>query len=314
MRAVLSAVALYSFAGCGGRPLQARDAGADAVGTPDGACDAGAPDAAAPPAIPLGVYASCTSTVVEGASTADGAGGTISLTAGGGVLTVEVRNGFLALGTGSLAFTPLSAAAAVAVPGQTYEISNLPCTMSIIQSGALALENDELALTLVGQGCGQPISGTLRCTVPMGATGTLAPPALPPCSPSGQPGCGCAPPAFAVGSYGPCTTSVPAFEGGTVIVAQGDGVVTAALGGLTSIEATDATLRFIATTQTTATIVPGQTWDVSVPGAFVPTVPDTMTVTSGTIVVDGDMLFAFVSGTDDAHNDVRESFHCGAGN
>jgi hypothetical protein len=147
----------------------------------------------------------------------------------------------------------------------------------------------------------------------MGATDTLAPPAPTPCSPAGQRGCGCAPPPFAVGSYGPCTTSVPASRGGTITVAQGDGVVTAALGGLTSIAPTDATLRFVPTTRTTATIVPGQTWDVSVPGAFAPTVPDTMTITSGAIVVDGAMLFAFVSGTDDAHTGVREAFHCGAG-
>jgi hypothetical protein len=159
-------------------------------------------------------------------------------------LTVEVRKGFLALGTGTLAFTPITAAAAVAAPGQTYRLSNLPCATSTVQFGALALENDQVALSLVGQGCGQAISAVLRCTVPMGATDTLAPPAPTPCSPAGQCGCGCAPTAFAVGSYGPCTTSVPASRGGTVTVAQGDGVVTAALSGLTSIAPTDATLRW----------------------------------------------------------------------
>src|SRR5450432_1356014 len=319
-KTVLSAVALLSFAGslaaCGRQPLTSTVGSDDGPGPSDASdavcADAGSTDAGAPAAIPLGVYTACASRAEQAGSTADGSGGMIALTATGGVLTVEVRKGFVAFGTGTLAFTPITSSAAVAAPGQMYRPSNIPCKTSTVELGALALEGGELALSLVGQGCGEDIGATLHCLVPADATETLTAPA-PPCSPAGPPGCGCAPPAFAVGAYGHCTASIPVYEGGTTTVTQSEDVVTAAFDGLTNIAPTSSKLRFTPTTKATATIVAGQTWVVLVSGLSTPFVPATMTVTSGTLVVDGSTLFAFVTGMDADHNDLREAFHC-AGN
>jgi hypothetical protein len=302
-KCVLSVVALLSLAACGRWELAKLvdlgpvDAGAGDPAPPGAACA----DAGAPPAIPLGVYPSCTSRVDQSGSSAESAGGTISLDAIGDALTVTVGDGVFAFGTGTLVFTPLTTGAAVVAPGQTYPIAHLACATATAPFGALALEGDELTVSLLGDGCGRPTRGELRCTVPASATGTLA-----------LPGSACPPPAFAVGTYGPCTTITPAAASGTVVITQGADGVTMTFKGATSVAPANGTLRFTPTTTATATIRPGQSLDVLVPGAFAPSAPDTMMITSGTIVVDGPTLFGFLRGNDATGTALREAFHCGA--
>jgi hypothetical protein len=313
-----------SCGACGhSHPLRA-DASADADQSADAdACDCpidqrsdacvttSSTDASAPTAIPLGVYTQCVSAVREGGQVAMGSGGTVTLAASGGSLTVDVGTGVLAFASGTLTFTPIAPAAAIVSPGQSYGISNVPCTTSTAAAGVLALDGDTLDISLIGEGCQNPISGTIRCTVPAVAQGALEPPS--PCSSqSGSCVCGAAgAPAFPVGVYDQCTTSLPAFGGGQITLTQSGGALSAAIAGVTSVAPANATLRFTIASDRTAAIVAGQTWVVSVPGAFSPTVSQTMTITGGTLVDDGSTLFAFIIGTSDA-GPLEESLHCTA--
>jgi hypothetical protein len=71
----------------------------------------------------------------------------------------------------------------------------------------------------------------------------------------------------------------------------------------------NANLQFAATTDKTATIAPGQTWVASVPAASGGVTSVTMSITSGSLVLDGATLFVFVAGTDGTVK-RQKSFHC----
>jgi hypothetical protein len=281
------------------------DGPADAADT---AClESGISDSGAP--IPLGVYASCSSAVVEANSLATGAGGSLTVTETNGALTVEVGKKVFAVASGTLGFAPITGSNAVAAPGQTYGIYNVNCATSSITAGALALAGDKLLVSLIGAGCNDPISGTVSCAVPTEPMGSLVPPN--PC-PSAKPSdCTCVPPAaFAVGVYGKCTPSIEAFGGGEVTVAQNAGMLSATIDGVTSVAPAKASLLFAPTSSRTATIAPGQSWTVYVPGVAGPLVPAMMMVTSGSLVIDGSTLFAFVRGTEDSGIAIEKVFHC----
>jgi hypothetical protein len=234
----------------------------------------------------------------------------LTLTESDAALTLQVGKGVFSFAGATLAFTPVTASTAVIAPGQMYGISNVPCATSTITSGALALNGDTLVVSLLGEGCQDPISGTLSCVVPSGPTGRLGPPAR--CSSAKQFDCVCddaGVPAFAVGVYGQCTPSILPYGGGKITLTQSRGALTAAIDGLTGIAPMNANLEFTPTSNKTAAIAPGQSWVVSVPGVSSPLVPVTMTITSGSLVVDGAELFAFIRGTDEA-GELEKSFHC----
>jgi hypothetical protein len=314
-RVVLVSLAALSGAACGRRkPLQVADAGNDTAPVPpvDACVDATRAVARAEAAIPLGVYTACASKVVEGGGTVEGAGGTISVASNGGALTIEIGKGVLGFVPGTLAFTPLTASAAVAAPGQTLQLTNVPCATSVVSSGALTLEGDALVVSLVGAACPNAVGATLRCTAPAVSTGALAAPDA--CADGGTSPCGCAPPPrFPVGTYVQCAETVSFSRGGTVTVAESGDVVTAAVDAMTGVAPAPATLLFTQTAAKTATISPGQTWVVSVSGATQPFVDDNISIASGALVVDGSTLFVFVRGMDADGDDVVKSFHCRAG-
>jgi hypothetical protein len=74
-------------------------------------------------------------------------------------------------------------------------------------------------------------------------------------------------------------------------------------------------LDFVATSDTTANVVSGSTWVVQAdtcfggPGLPAPE-PTKMTVTSGSLVLDGKTLFVNVVGSDGCDGGVVESFLC----
>jgi hypothetical protein len=111
--------------------------------------------------LPLGVYTKCTGSAVDSNESAGGnATGTLTLTESGGVLSVALGEGLFAIAPGSLGFTPLTNGAAVVTPGQSYGLLVVPCATSTAETGALALEGSSLVLSLLGQGCGNPMAAS----------------------------------------------------------------------------------------------------------------------------------------------------------
>jgi len=272
--------------------------------------------------LPLGVYTKCTGSAVDSNESAGGnATGTLTLTESGGVLSVALGEGLFAIAPGSLGFTPLTNGAAVVTPGQSYGLLVVPCATSTAETGALALEGSSLVLSLLGQGCGNPIGGFVECPLPAQPTGELEAADLCDDADAG-------PQSFPRGTYTQCTASIPGYGGGSVILSESGGVWRAALQGATGVSAVEPSLTFSPSNSSSALVASGQMlfveefgWGTSCSG---PPPNDSgliddpgpvtraMTIENGWLVVDGSTLFAFLGGTDECGNAVQESFNCTA--
>src|SRR6266536_5043329 len=139
--------------------------------------------------IPLGAYQSCFGSVAKGPQGTFGSVGPLTLTEDQGVLMVDLGNDASPVASGSLAFAPITANDAVIMPGQMFGTDMRLCTTVTVTAGALTLAGDTLIVSLLGQGCGDWISGMLSCAVPAAPTGTIEQPK--PCSTTSPPHCIC---------------------------------------------------------------------------------------------------------------------------
>lgn len=286
---------------------------AKATGSADAAPIDGA--AGAPVPIALGGYGPCDSMVVESSATAAGPGGTITLTDDGPAvagaptpgLRVTADSHLLALANVSIAFQPPSGGTAIAVPGQTYPVSDLPCATASVEHGALAVTGDTLLVSLVGQGCGAGMTGMLRCTVPAQPVGSVDAPAG--CASAGA--CASGKPAFPSGTFAACAGSQPSFQDQVVTLSEGPAGLVATIDAAPSrpMAVTRTALAVTADSDHAATIVAGQTWDLMLPGVTAAFVAVTVTITDASLVADGETLFVFVSGTS-AGGAIHEMFAC----
>jgi hypothetical protein len=298
------------------------DASGDAPEASRACAAAGDPSDGAPP-LPLGVYTQCSGSVVDSNATAAGSPtGTLTLIENDAGLTVTLGDGLLAIAPGALAFTPLTSAAAIVAPGQSYGIVDVPCAMSTVAAGALARDGNSLVIAILGEGCGSAIGGFVACPLPAQASGELEGAGL--CDDDGGAQ------AFPLGTYVQCTSSIPGYGEGSVILSQsqGNGVWTAALDGVTGISSVGPTLTISPSSSSAALIGPGQMllveesgWGTSCSGSTpndsgLPGLPvlitRTVTIESGWLVIDGSTLFVFVGGTDECGAAVTESFNCAA--
>jgi hypothetical protein len=273
--------------------------------------------------LPLGVYTNCTGSAVDSNESAGGdATGTLTLTETSGVLSVALGEGLFAIAPGSLGFTPLTNGAAVVTPGQSYGLLVVPCATSTAETGALALDGSSLVLSLLGQGCGNPIAGFVECPLPAQPTGELHAADL--CDAADA-----AAQAFPRGTYAQCTPSIPGYGGGSVTLSESGGVWTAAVqGGATGVSAAEPSLTFSPSSSSSALVASGQMlfvqedgWGTSCSGPppndsglidDPGPVTRTMTIENGWLVVDGSTLFVFLGGTDECGSAVQESFNCTA--
>jgi len=293
----------------------ARDASA-----PSHACveASEASDGATP--LPLGLYTQCSASVVDSSLTAGGdPTGTLTLTESDGVLTVALGEGLFAIAPGTLAFRPLTSAAAVVAPGQSYGLLVVSCPTSTAAAGALALDGNSLVVSILGQGCGSPVGGFVECPLPAQPTGKLEEADLCDDVDAG-------PQAFPHGTYGQCTGSIAGYGEGSVTVSESQGVWTAALNGMTDVSTLEPSLILSPTSSSAALVDPGQMLSVHEwgwgPSCSGPPPNDsglvddpgpvtrTMKVESSWLVVDGSTLFVFLGGIDECGAAVEESFNC----
>jgi hypothetical protein len=289
-------------------PSDGSDGSVDARG---GTCmEAGATDPGAS-LIPLGAYRSCAASIAKWHEGIFGSVAPLTLTEDQGTLMVDLGDPS-GVASGSLAFAPITANDAVIMPGQTYGTQLRACATVTITAGALTLDGDTLVVLLIGEGCGDWISGMFSCTVPTAPTGTIERP--PPCSATPPP-CACGEdgwPAFPVGVYGECTEGVPLDAAGNITFTENQGGLTAAFDGVGNIAPMDS-LSFTPTTDKTATVAPSQTLDLleasRIPGL---NVHDPMTIASGSLVVSDSTVFVFLRGSNKL-GEQQELFHCTAG-
>jgi hypothetical protein len=292
------------------------------VSAPGRACaEAGAASNDATP-LPLGAYTGCTANVVDDNLTASGdATGALTLTESDGVLNVALGGGLFGIAPGMLAFTLLTSAAAIVVPGQSYGLLVVSCPTATAEVGALALDGKSLVVSILGHGCGNPIGGFVECPLPAQPAGKLEGPDLCDDADAG-------PQAFPRGAYGQCTDAILGYGEGSVILSESAGVWTAALSGVTGVSTLGPSLTLWPSNSSAALVTPGQMlsvqevgWGPSCSGPAPTdsgpivdpgTVTRTMKVETGWVVIDGSTLFVFLGGTDECGVPVHESFNCAA--
>jgi hypothetical protein len=333
MRARAVGLLVLSFAGslvaCGGDLRSAAtlpeasppDAAGDAPAPGRACAEAGAGSDGATP-LPLGLYTRCTGSAVDSNLTAGGsATGTLTLAESDGVLSVALGDGLFAVAPGTLAFTPLSRASAVVAPGQSYGLLVVSCPTATATVGALALDGNSLVVSILGQGCGNPIGSFIECPQSPQATGELEGADL--CD---DPDAG--PQAFPSGTYGQCTTSLPGYGQGSVTLSESRGVWTATLNGVTGVSTVEPSLTLSPSSSSSALVASGQMLSVQEmgwgPSCSGPRATDSglvidpgpvtrkMKIESSWLVIDGSTLFVFLGGTDECGAAVAESFNCTA--
>jgi hypothetical protein len=272
------------------------------------------------PPLPIGVYTKCTGSAVASNESAGGdATGTLTLTESNGILSVALGEGLFAIAQGSLGFTPLTNGAAVVAPGQSYGLLVVPCATATAETGALARDGSSFVLSLLGQGCGDPVGSFVQCPLPTQPTGELE--AADRCDDADA-----GPQAFPRGKYGHCTESIPGYGGGSVTLSESRGAWTATLQGGIDVSAVEPSLTLSPSNSSSALVTSGQMlsvqewgWGSSCSGPppndsglidDPGPVTRTMTIESGWLLVDGSTLFIFIGGTDECGSAVQESFNC----
>ena len=209
-------------------------------------------------ALPGAVRGSATDFTASEVSSAGGdSTGTLTLSEAEGVLSVALGEGLFAIAPGTLDFQPVSNAAAVVAPVSLMACPSCPCATSTAAEGALALDGNQLVLSILGEGCGTPIAGFVQCPLPSHPTGELSGPELCEDTDAG-------PPAFAGGAYGNCTTTLPGE--GSVTVSMSQGLWTATLSGLNGIATVGPGLTLPASNAGAAFVAPGQQLSVEESG------------------------------------------------
>jgi hypothetical protein len=327
--------------GGGARDTGASDAG-DGVDTdaaqPDASPQADAGDASAighacatagdgsagATPIPLGSYSQCTggATHVSSAEVESAGGdptGTLTLTESNGLLSVALGDGLFAIGAGTLALQPTSDSTAVVTAGQSVTLIDVGCSTAATTAGALAVDGNELQLSIVGQGCGDPVEAFIECPLPASPSGALQGPGLCEDTDSGAV-------AFAGGTYARCDTVLGGQ--GSVTVSEDDGVWTATPSDVNGFSTPGPGLALAANNGSTALVASGQLVSIQEygwgPSCSGPPPNDsgliddpgpvtrTLTTANSWLVVDGVTLFVFLGGTDDCGSPVSQSFRCTA--
>jgi hypothetical protein len=315
---------------CGGVATGA-DAGGTATGAdagdasaPGSGCIAAGDGSAGATPIPLGSYSQCTGGATYFSTTSvDSAGGdptgTITLTETNGLLNVALGEGLFAIGASSLALQPTSASTAVVTAGQSIPLMDIGCGAATTTAGALAVDGNELQLSILGQGCGNPITAFVECPLPSPPSGALQGPGL--CEDTGAESV-----ALTGGTYAQCDTVIGGQ--GSVTVSENDGVWTATLSDVHGFSTPGPSLALAANNGTTALVASGQPvsieedgWGsgcsgpppndsglVDDPGP----VTRTLTTANSWLVADGTTLFVFLGGTDECGSPVSQSFWCTA--
>ena len=300
-------------------PADAGDASATAR-----ACTAADDGSAGVTAIPLGSYFQCTGGATYFSTSAvqsagGDATGTLTLTESNGLLSVALGDGLFAIGAGTLALQPTSDSTAIVSAGQSIALTDVGCSTAATTAGALAVDGNELQLSILGQGCGDPVEAFVECPLPSSPSGALQGPALCERTEAGSV-------AFAGGTYVQCDTVLGGQ--GSVTVSQNDGVWTAALSDISGFSTPGPVLELAANNGSTQLVASGQPVSIQEdgwgPGCSGPPPNDaglvddpdpvtrTLTTANSWLVADGATLFVFLGGTDECGAPVSQSFHCTA--
>ncbi|HTB74055.1 MAG TPA: hypothetical protein VK762_12465, partial [Polyangiaceae bacterium] len=272
----------------------------------------------------LGSYSQCTggatyfsTTAVESAG--GDATGTITLTESNGLLSVALGDGLFAIGAGTLALQPTSDSTAVVTAGQSITLTDVGCSTAATTAGALAVDGNELQLSILGQGCGDPVEAVVECPLPSSPSGALQGPGLCEATEAGSVA------AFAGGTYAQCDTVIGGR--GAVTVSRNEGIWSATLSDISGFS-TPGPLALAANNGSTGLVSSGQSVSIQEdgwgPGCAGPSpndsglaglpVPVTRTLSTANswLVVDGVTLFVFLGGTDECGSPVSQSFRCTA--
>jgi hypothetical protein len=289
-----------------------------------GACTAAGDGSAGAGSIPLGSYSQCTGAATYVSTTAvESAGGdttgTVTLTESNGLLNVALGDGLFAIGAGTLAVQPTSDSTAIVTAGQSITLADVGCSTATTTAGALAIDGDELLVSILGQGCGGRVEATVECPLPSSPSATLQGPGLCENTDAGAA-------AFAGGTYAHCDTVIGGQ--GSVTVSQSDGVWTAMLSDVNGFSTPGASLALAANNGSAALIASGQPVSIREEGfeegcsgpppsdsglvADPGPVTRTMTTANSWLVVDGTTLFVFLGGTDECGSPVSQTFRCTA--
>ncbi len=300
-------------------PVDAGDA--STTGPP---CTAAGDGSAGATPIPLGSYSQCTGGATHFSTTAvqsagGDATGTITLTESNGLLSVALGDGLFAVGAGTLALQPTSDSTAVVTTGQSITLIDVGCSTAATTAGALAVDGNELQLSILGQGCGDPVEAFVECPLPSSPSGALQGPGLCEDTDAGAV-------AFAGGTYAQCDTVIGGQ--GSVTVSESDGVWTATLSDVNGFSTPGASLALAANNGSTALVAGGQPVSIQEdgwgPGCSGPPQNDsgliddpgpvtrTLTTANSWLVADGATLFVFLGGTDECGSPVSQSFRCTA--
>ena len=288
-------------------------------------CTAAGDGSAGATSIPLGSYSQCTGGASDLTATAVlSAGGpptgTLTLTESNGVVNVALGDGLFAIEPGALALQPASDSTAVVPAGQPITLYEVGCSTATTTAGALAVDGNELQLSILGQGCGDPVAAWVECPLPTSPPGVLQGPGLCEDTDAGSA-------AFAGGTY-PCDG---VGERGSVTVSENDGVWTATLSDVIGFSTPGPSLALAANNGNTALIASGQPVSVQTfaPGCAGPETDDagprikpagglpvmmthTLTTANSWLVADGATLFVFLGGTDECGSPVSQAFSCTA--
>jgi hypothetical protein len=287
-------------------------------------CIAAGDGSAGATSIPLGSYSQCTGGASNLSTILQSAGGeptgALTLTESNGLLSVALGDGLFAIGTGALALEPASDSTAVVTAGQALTLAEVGCPTATTTAGALAVDGNELQLSILGQGCGDPVTAFVECPLPSSPSGALEGPGLCEDTDAGSV-------AFAGGTY-PCDDI---GQRGSVTVSENDGVWTATLNDVIDFSTPGPGLALAANNGNTALIASGQPVFIQSfnPGCSAPATDDagprikpagglpvmrthTMTTANSWLVADGTTLFVFLGGTDECGAPVSQSFSCTA--
>jgi hypothetical protein len=288
------------------------------------ACTAAGDGSAGATPIALGSYAQCAGSATHlSTSAVQSAGGdatgTLTLTESNGLLNVVLGDGLFAIGSGTLTLQPTSDSTAVVTGSQSITLTDVGCATAVTTAGALAVDGSELQLSILGQGCGDPVEAFIECPLPSSPSGALEGPGL--CEETDA-----AAVAFAGGTYARCDNVIGGQ--GSVTVSENDGVWAATLSDVNGFSTPGPGLALAANNGNTALVASGQLvsiqeygWGPSCSGPppndsglIDDPGPETRTLTTSNswLVVEGATLFVFLGGTDECGSPVSQSFRCTA--
>jgi hypothetical protein len=339
MRALASLLLVGSLVACSSTDPESgpsADVGNDALaGAADEATSAapGCTTSSTGPdtALPLGQYTQCSASVSTPNDTSVGGGnGVVTLSQSNGVLTAAIGGDVDQYGP----FAPITltfdartnATAVISGSAQVYDLSNWPFSPASQEapqsvkaaSGVLALDGNTLSISVFGPGSyDSSVLSTIQCPLPAQSSGFL------------QASAACDTGDIPARTYTQCSENLPSLNGGTVTIGQSGGTWTASIHNVTNVPLMAPALRLSAPRGQATTITPGQMayTDAIGPGSCIDEgspstsgggiatpgiVGRAMTITNGSVIVDGDILFVSFGGTDECGDPLQESLYCSA--